>query len=407
MIEANHKLTNTAFWILVIGCTYYFAVLPFQFTFLPASAGMIVAGIGWLINLVSNHKKLIINKYAALVYLSLALFYLTGLPAVKIDEYRQIMNAQIPLLFWGLPFVIYNKEFLQYSKKYLLKIFFVSAVFSALIFIVNFFKIELLSPSLEYSKRSPYYFLPVHYLGLYYNMAIVVLLWHVNLNNKIFRITAVSVLIFAIILLASRIQWIILFSVIIIRFLSANKISSGKIAFYFLALSISAVLLYGFVPEVKRRAHETLDELRSLNHVKNGKQTNHRKFIWKEAFALLKDIPFYGYRPGLADKLLMERLSTCEEKFWDGEKVYYLRDGFYNYHNQFLQAIAERGIGAIFLFLALLLPIIYGKNWLSNMAVFVICLSMLTESILQRQAGVFLVATFLPMVVAISHDSKA
>ncbi|WP_084180190.1 O-antigen ligase family protein [Schleiferia thermophila] len=406
MTVSNHKLRKTAFWILSLGMSYYVALLPFQPPWLPASAGMMVAGIGWLISLTSNPRQLTINWPAAWVYLCLVLLYLSGLPTLDVPEYRQIMNTQVPFLFWGLPFVVYDEDFLRYSKTYLPNIFLASSIFSALVFIVYFIAIEISDPSIEYSKRSPYFFLPVHYLSLYYNVAIVLLLRQPCFIKKSFKIAAISVLIAAVILLASRIQWVVLLFILIIHFLSSKKFKTKKVLMYFMLLSVCVTLLYVFVPEVHRRMHETLDEVRSLKEVKNGKQTNHRKFIWKEALQLLSEVPITGYKPGLADKLLMERLSACDEKFWDGEKVYYLRDGFYNYHNQFLQSLAERGVGVVFLFLALLLPVFYGRNWLCTMMVLVIAFAMLTESILQRQAGVFLVATFLPMIVTLSTVRK-
>lgn len=386
--------------LLAAGLLYYAVLLPFQPTFLPASAGIIIAGIGWLHMLISDRKRVTINKISLSVYSSLVLYYLSGVSLSEHSAYLEILRVQIPLLFWGLPFVIYYKDFKEKFFDIFLRFFVVSSALSALIFIGYFLWLELQDISMEYSKRSPYYFLPVHYLGMYFNSAVVFVLWGNLFSNIRFKILMFSVLSIAIIILSSRMQWLIYFiltSTFLICMILQKKI---HLKIQFILLLLMPLFIFFQIPEVKRRLMETKDEIRSLKTKVNDKQTNHRKFIWRESLAIIREAPVFGFKPGLADQLLMKRLSSVDEKFWDGKQVYYLRDGNYNYHNQFLQGTAERGAGVLALIGALLITFLSSRSLAARLCVIVIFFSMLTESILQRQSGVFFVATFLPFLAS-------
>lgn len=390
--------------IIASGIVYYFVLLPFQPTFLPPSLGMMVTGIGWIYALLFDFTKVVINKKALLVYILFTLYYLLGFSSIDDPKYLEVIRVQIPLLFWGLPFVIYYPEFRAEMFPVLIRCFILSSALSALIFISYFIWIELNAVSIEYSKRSPYHFLPVHYLGMYFNGAIVLLLWGNFFQNKQHKFALFIVLSIAVIMLSSRMQWLIYFVLLItfaIYALFQKKISLKPPLLFIFSISLIA---FSQIPEVKRRILETSDEFKSFSTKVNDKQTNHRKFIWRESLPVIKEVPIFGYKPGKADQLLMKRLAGLDEKFWDGEQVYYLRDGYYNYHNQFLQALAERGIGVLFLLGGLFFTFFSSDSLMKRLFVLVVFLSMLTESILQRQAGVFFVASFLPFLVALSID---
>ncbi|MFN3952170.1 MAG: O-antigen ligase family protein [Thermaurantimonas sp.] len=390
--------------ITAVGVVYYTILLPFQPTFLPASIGMMFAGIGWIYMLFFDFKNTVFNKKSFLVVVLMALYFLSGISYIDDPMYREVMSVQIPLLFWGLPFVIHYQAFREKILPILLKYFILSSVLSALIFILFFLWTELKDVSIEYSKRSPYYFLPVHYLGMYFNGALVFLLWGSFFKKKNHIYSIFIILSIAVILLSSRMQWFIYLMLLIAFFTHAffqKKIPFNPKA---VLLFLITLLVFSQIPEVKRRILETSDEFRSMNTKVNDKQTNHRKFIWKESLSVIKEMPAFGFKPGVADQLLMSRLSTVEEEFWDGTQVYYLRDGHYNYHNQFLQAIAERGIGVLGLIGMLLFTFFSTHSIMTRMFVFVVFLSMLTESILQRQSGVFFVAFFIPLLAAFSDD---
>lgn len=400
-------------YLLKIGLCYFTVLLPLQPTFLPASLGIMIAGVGWLMMFVFHRHLIAFNSYAAWVVAFFILYYLTGIDFFsKSTQSAEVLSVQIPMLFWGLPFILYYKEFEETFFPLIQKIFIAASILSAIIFLVNFAYIEIQKIPLEYSKRSPFYFLPVHYLGMYYNVALAFLLFGKIYKNNILSLVSAIILISAIILLSARMQWIVLATLTISFALHHIKklhhiknLRSGRKVIFFITGSIIILITALFSSEVRRRIEETKDEFKSIKTKNNDKQTNHRVFIWKEAIHLCKSVPLAGFKPGVADSLLMSRLEHVNAEFWDGKKVYYLRDGSYNYHNQFLQAFAERGFGVLFLLGALLTTVFFSVHPATKYIVFVFLFSMLTESILQRQAGVFLVSFFLPYLALFSEKS--
>ncbi|MFN4298396.1 MAG: O-antigen ligase family protein [Thermaurantimonas sp.] len=398
---------STSKYLIQVGLCYFTALLPFQPTFLPASLGIMIAGVGWLMMFPFHRHLITFNKHAAWVVAFLVFYYLLGIDfSLKSKQTSEILSVQIPMLFWGLPFVLYYKELENSLFKLLEKIFVVSSIFSALFFLVNFIQIEIENIPLEYSKRSPYFFLPVHYLGMYYNVALAFLLFGNTFKSRIFAIFSCSILILSIVLLSVRMQWIILTMLLSAYTFFHIKKSVTKSKFFYLAFgTIAFVVTVLFSSEVHRRIQETIDEFRSIKSKKNDKQTNHRVFIWKEAINTCRNLPITGFKPGIADSLLMAKLEHVNAEFWDGEKVYYLRDGSYNYHNQFLQALAERGIGIILLIGTLTIVMVFSSHPASNYIVLIFVFSMFTESILQRQAGVFLFSFLMPFLAFFSKKS--
>ncbi|GCD77797.1 hypothetical protein JCM31826_12790 [Thermaurantimonas aggregans] len=367
-----------------------------------------IAGIGWLMMFPFHRHLIAFDKQASWVVAFLVVYYLLGIDFFsKSKRTSEILSVQISMLFWGIPFVLYYKEFEASFFRLLEKIFVASTAISAVIFLVYFLQIELQKIPLEYSKRSPFYFLPVHYLGMYYNTSLAFLFFGKTFKNKVFSFFLATILISSVVLLAARMQWVILSILLIAYTLDSIKNSLNKKKFFYLIISIIAISFSAlFSSEVHRRIQETIDEFRSIKAKKNDKQTNHRVFIWKEAKSVCRNLPITGFKPGIADSLLMAKLEHVDAEFWDGEKVYYLRDGSYNYHNQFLQAIAERGIGIISLIGALAIVMFFSAHPASKYIVLIFVFSMFTESILQRQAGVFLFSFFMPYLALFSKKSK-
>ena len=77
----------------------------------------------------------------------------------------------------------------------------------------------------------------------------------------------------------------------------------------------------------------------------------------------------------------------------------------YDPHNQFLFFAVNYGYLGVFLFLILLL---YNENYSSSMLmfIFVIMISFVTESILNRQMGVFIFALFFSIFANKSYSKK-
>jgi O-antigen ligase len=81
----------------------------------------------------------------------------------------------------------------------------------------------------------------------------------------------------------------------------------------------------------------------------------------------------------------------------------------YNYHGQFLQTLSAVGLlGFLFLFFSLLIPAynlgLKNKNYLLLAFMFMVFVSFITESMLERQAGVIVYAFFISFLVFIKPN---
>jgi len=82
----------------------------------------------------------------------------------------------------------------------------------------------------------------------------------------------------------------------------------------------------------------------------------------------------------------------------------------YNFHNQYLQTFGTIGIfGFLVLIYLLVMPFITAikkLDYLVAIFLFIICSSFLTESMLERQAGVAFFAFFYTLLIITNHQSK-
>ncbi len=391
------------YYIFTVGWVYYLVNLPFQWKYIPTALGMMIAGLGWLMLMASTSGKIRFTASHTPYFRWLILFYILGLilhltdPEPKLSA--KIIGIQTPLWVWPLIFMLQrgNKSFVDY--KYLLPLFFISTSASALVTMIRFVYFQwILGEPLGYRELSPFDFIPVHYLAMLYSFA---LLWATHLffskNQKIF-LFAILLFLIDVLLLNARIQWLVL-AVGMVGLTVFHKLYAKKTAWIVISGVAVLVAVSFALPESKRRLHETKDELLTALGSNTGKQTNARFYLWKYAWQTIKEKPWWGHRPGHADKALQASYEPCDAPFWDGEGVYYLRDRTYNYHNTCLQAWADRGfIGFAIVIISLLGSFVMGKSTEVKLFTLVFGLSFLTESMLDRQSGVFFFAFFLPLL---------
>ncbi len=83
----------------------------------------------------------------------------------------------------------------------------------------------------------------------------------------------------------------------------------------------------------------------------------------------------------------------------------------YNFHNQYLQTFGTIGVfGFLVLIYLLVMPFIAAikqLDYLVAIFLFIICSSFLTESMLERQAGVAFFAFFYTLLIITNHQSKS
>jgi O-antigen ligase len=215
------------------------------------------------------------------------------------------------------------------------------------------------------------------------------------------------------ILLAVRIQLIALpFAMLILIVLQHKKRVAGKLNLKPIILGIVGFSIIVLVlPDTRRRIVESYHEIRSFNKVIDNKQTNHRVYIWKSAVKVIGENFWFGTGSGDADDELAKHLDVIDAKFWNGKEVYYLKSGTYNYHNQYLQWWASNGVIGI----AALLIILFGGvtqsykrgDFLTVVMLVLVALSFMTESMLERQAGVLFFTFFFGLLVINQAQSKS
>lgn len=391
------------------GALCLFAVLlPFQSEIFHVTYALLIYGLIWAFWF--HPKEYFLRLKRSKYFLLITVYYLwliagtfySDLP----DDGWRLVVLRITLWLWPLGIVSLGGLEIKSITK--ISVYFLHALaISALVGLTL-----ATSEYLETGSYSAFYYknlvynemVPSHYFALYLSFGILIAL------NQVLRkagsawmkiIYALEILLFLsfIAMLSVRIQFVALPLALATYFLVFNLNSRRKIKWKYVTATILVLILavLSFSGPRKRIA-ETFDELASINGVKNKKQTNHRVFIWKYGIESIAEAPVFGHGTGEADEVLFQKLKTCDAQFWQGTKPYYLWEMRYNYHNTFLQEWASNGLFGLALFLTLLVMLFIQSYQHGNyMAVawLVLCLvSFLTESMLDRQAGVLFFGFF-------------
>ena len=255
--------------------------------------------------------------------------------------------------------------------------------------------------------------LGIHYQSLYLLVAAFILEAHLrgvaSKKHKLFHALLIAWLLFGCIMLSARIHLILLPVFILIRTLDLlrGKIANKKKASLWAAgIIISMVTLMAVLPGTSRRLTDLKNEWRSIDGMVDGKQTNHRVYLWKYGWNIANESPMIGEGNGAGDELLHEALQSCDAVFYKKKEPYYLHEFKYDFHNIILQNFAEGGIVGVLLLLFLFtVGFLQSQGpWRYAWALF-FCTGM-TESLLERQAGVFLLAFLILQIQTRNSSTK-
>lgn len=409
-----NKLKHSSFYYF-IACLSIVIGLVFQdFHKIPLTGGIIVLGLIWLGTLKFKEKfKTLRKNYFALSFITFYLLHLTSLlysantPVAQSDLELKVTLLLLPI------FMFSTLLFSQQRKIVLLNIFAISMACMAVYdFYYSFLEYTNgANISVFYYKNLPHLLVgKPHYLAWYYSFAMFIALRQLLVvkRQKIVWLIVFSILFLSLILLSSRaylFAFIFVFIVSYILWLSKNRRSITSILklIILLAAIISIVLI---IPNTRSRIIDTYAEINKLFDKDEHRQTNPRVYIWKYAAELIVDKPLLGYGVGDAKDELTNSLKNCEALFWDGEKNVPLNRKSLNYHNQFLQSWAEVGILGFLLLLFLMIAPFFLKNKHPLFLIFVglTLIGFLTESMLERQAGVVMLAFMFPLLASLNVD---
>ena len=253
--------------------------------------------------------------------------------------------------------------------------------------------------------------LGLHFQSLYLIISALILerkIWRKTYKLSALRAAAVLWLLFGVIVLSARIHLMIVPALMLLRFAElAWRHKEHKRLLIQIAAAV-VIILGSFVaglPGPRGRLIDLRNELRSIDGKVDGKQTNHRVFLWEYGLQVAQSSPWIGVGNGAGEDSLQEKLKTCKATFYRGKQPYFLHEFKYDFHNIYLQSWAEGGLIAM-----LLLVLLLGWGlWFSHGAIryawITIVFSGMTESLLDKQAGVLLI-TFLVALTAVGSRSK-
>jgi O-antigen ligase len=393
--------------ILQFGLIWFAFGLPFQLKWLPTSLGMMLAGVGWIVLLYKFNRHF---KPKPLLLLPLLLFilYVIGIwYSSDVGRASRIVSLSIPLAAFPL---LFQTKAAQSIAPQLLRFVLASAALAAVITLGYLLWAIVLSPQPDFSYRqySPFAHIPSHYLAMYFSFAGGAW-WLMNIREKSawFNYIPGLIILIAALLMNARIQFLVVLLIIIWTAVAGFKRYRLSLVSKIAAI-LAALLLIGGVftlPENQRRLKETRDEWRNMANIDQSKQKNHRVYLWSYGMQVVKEAPLWGHGSGDANARLQKAYQASDAQFWDGEGLYYLRDVGYNFHNQFLQTWASNGVFALLLLAGLLIVLLRTSHPAAKLLAVVLFFSMCTESILERQAGVFFLAFMYVVTVSLHRDT--
>lgn len=415
--------SRTWSWLFFASLVYYVVLIPWQVKWLPITLGIMLAGLFWLLsaNFSAKLKRLSANPFASLLFASYLMVVIGSFYSTESDQAAKEMFSKIPLLVW--PLLLGSlKAFAKVDMDRLFKIFIYSA---ALLTLASF-----AYASFRYfqdDQHSAFYFaellrlskVPPHYMGMYITFAYALLLYRLVQGKAFFasRFLNISLLLLfavAVIFIWVRMQYLLFLLInafILMQYLKARRgTKTALTALAAFVIVFSALLLT--IPGSRSRLVDTYHELRSFEQMIENKQTNPRKFLWREGFEVIAENFWTGVGTGSENTALNKKLKEVDAIFWDGRQTYQLHEMHFNYHNSFLQIFAANGFFAALIFLLLIVgPFFSLKNhpFRTEVHIFlwVVILSFFTESMLQRQAGVLFFAFFYSLLIVMPHRQRS
>jgi len=432
--------------------------IPFQWKYLPFSIGITMLGLVWFFggNLTQKIKKFAKNPYAILLS-GLYIIYLISILYSENKEYAYTdLLLKLPLLLF--PLFLSTTDSLNNSQyKSVLRTFAISTFFAAIVTLLigycHYRQTDLIKYFFYHDLTI---FMHSAYYALYAMFAIVIFIYLFNkTENKKSKIAyssmalGLSIFLF---LLSSRMQ-ILIFLILLTAYILVKAFQKKQIILGTIILCISYACIFILVtkmPKTSVRLQQTKEHIKNINYSQTNSDA--RVQIWKAAFAVIKMNYWIGTGIGdvkdelvsqykflssndsdkekaiddkiieirnnenwflhIKEKAKVNNISVEDQLFIDAIFVLgdtksryknFIKKG-YNYHSQFFQTLSAVGLlGFFFLVFSLLLPAynlgMKNKNYLLLAFIFMVFVSLITESMLERQAGVILYAFFSSFIV--------
>ena len=395
---------------------YYFLFLcisisiciPFH-NFIIHKVLCILLFIYWILSggIIEKIRK-VINNHIARFFVAFFLIYcISYFFSENKDIALDHIILYLPILLFSLIFpsivCVSRDHFINILKSFVIAVFFLNfySVFDAFI---SYFDTKQMSEFIYY-KLTISRFHPT-YQSMFISFSTAILFYFkktntISLSNILFYSLIILNLIF-ILLLQSAIG-IFIFSILFLgNFVhdlycrNTMFFSSVKILLFLLCV-FSA--LY-FSPILQNKYSQSFDVLKYGDNSELILASSQDRFIiWKSFFILIQDSPLFGYGSGDAHMELQNQIkkeSLAKTAIQERCEVLFNRD--FNYHNQYFQILCSTGILGLFFFVMIFIRScviqVKEKNYLFLLFSFIFLTSCMTESILQRQLGIYFFSFF-------------
>ena len=347
------------------------------------------------------------------------LFYLAHIIGMAYSDNLQhgLFDLQVKLCFVVLPVIYATSTLLTSSQRKFIMWAFTGSVALAVVYsMVNSY-----ISYIEVRHRMQFYghnfsrHLHLGYFALYINLSVAFVLNLLLFSEKqktiasiVVLITLLLLLILAIFLTSSKIGLISLM-LMLPGILLYWMVKSGK---WFMGLALFALLIFATIT-VYKTSKKTITYERFELAFKNAfnpdldkssvESTATRKFAWKASWNVFSKNPIIGVGTGdIKDRLI--------EQYGKMGYTGLVRERF-NPHNQFIQTAVALGIMGLLPFLLwMFIPLVLAirrRDLLLILFLFLFFMNALTESLIERQAGVVFTVFFLSVLVWTKTEHSA
>ena len=435
------------FWAL----SYLFFSVSFMSKLLPFTIGVVVLVLNYLVegNLSSRLKKIVHSPWVLLFVLFYMLHLISAVYSTNFSEAKRDLFLKLPLLI--IPVVLSSVSLNKFQIKRLYSIWIFAIVIASCLLLVRAYinyadtsHVRFWFYSALAGGKHPAYF-------SMYSITAIILLFKGKFEKwKVFPLILLVLMVF---LLSSRMQILVLLVIVFVKvcqeFTQSKKV---KPIVFISFIGILSLFLNENIRS-KTRLNTAQKEIGQLFFKDHSNST--RGAIWDFGFKTIKDSPWIGHGNGdefevlnqaiqskvqlkeidivalanqtIQDTTIMKSLySTAEIRGWDKSDVHYryakwklIKDSnnpfnkfykkHYNYHNQFLQSLATSGILCLLVLLGIFFLSFKMGIQLKDFALlsisFLIAMSFMSESMLERQYGVIYFALILPIMMLESRKS--
>lgn len=376
---------------------------------IPLTFGIVFTSFFWLIK--PNYKE----KWQALkankAHLLLVLFYLfMGLSIFWSDDLKtfgRLIQLKLSLLLSSL---VWSSTYLTKQQVKTMLLWFMSLVALHL-------SLDLILLSLNGNDINVHEFSLIsknrkHYIALFTLFSFGIAnhyLLQVKLKwSKLLLIGVSLFFAYNLLVIGSRIHMVgfLALSVYFIWKLIQSNFSKTLIRGTVLGLLLTVTSVCLFSERIQFKIKETQDEIHRIFDKTYIKNTNPRVYIWPSAIKAMGDNLLFGHGLGDAQHALNSYTDKIDIEFWLNGANTKLKDKNINSHSQYFEIVLQVGLFGFLIFLGVLFFSFKRRNQI--FVVFSICilLSMITESIFERQFGLVFFAFFYPFLLE-KHPLKS